>query len=227
MSPATVAFCGCPANIREVTTEGQDARRFAPATARNRKPILAVLRRVLPAWGTVLEIASGTGEHAVYFSTAFPWLGWQPTDCDPEALASIAAWRDAEPRPNLAPPLRLDVTVEPWPLAENGAKPTAMFSANMIHIAPWEACLGLLRGAGTHLGAGAPLVLYGPFRLGGAHTAPSNEAFDADLRRRDPSWGVRDVEAVEEVAAPHGLVLEERVEMPANNQILVFRKRTK
>jgi SAM-dependent methyltransferase len=199
----------------------ENARRFAPATERNREPILAVLRRVLPATAAVLEVASGTGQHAVHFARAWPGVRWQPTDLDDEMLASIAAWTHAEGLANLAAPLRLDVTADPWPAL--GAF-DAIFCANMIHIAPWACCLGLLRGADAHLHAGGVLVLYGPFKIGGAHTAPSNAAFDADLRARDPSWGVRDLEAVAEAALAHALSLEERVAMPANNQTLVLRK---
>lgn len=197
-----------------------DRTRHAPATLRNREPILAVLRRVLPASGTVLEIAAGTGEHAAFFACAFPGLSWLATDTDPEAVASIAAWRDATGTPNLLAPLPLDVTAARWPVETVDA----MFCANMIHIAPWSACLGLLAGAGRHLASGGLLVLYGPYRIGARHTAPSNEAFDRDLRARDPRWGVRDLEAVVDAAAREGLAFVERVEMPANNQTVVWRR---
>lgn len=205
---------------RPLPEQGGEALRHAPATERNREPILAVLRRVLPATGTVLEIASGTGEHVVHFAAALPALRWQPSDLDDESLASIAAWTEATGAPNVLPPLRLDVTTERWPVEQVDA----VFCANLIHIAPWSACLGLMRGAGEHLRAGGVLALYGPFKIGGAHTAPSNAAFDRDLKLRDHSWGVRDLETVEAVARRHGLVREERVAMPANNQTLVFRK---
>lgn len=197
-----------------------DGRRHAPATQRNRDPILSVLRRVLPARGTVLEVAAGTGEHALWFAASLPSLAWQPSDADPDAVASIAAWRDAEGSPNLLAPLLLDVTSAPWPVETVDA----VFSANMIHISPWSACLGLLAGAGRHLAGDGMLVLYGPYRIGGRHTAPSNEAFDRDLKARNPAWGVRDLEAVVEVAAREGLQLEETVPMPANNQTLVLRR---
>jgi SAM-dependent methyltransferase len=200
-----------------------DLRRFAPATERNRQPIFDVLRRVLPATGTVLEIASGTGEHAAFMAPRLPDLLWQPTDPDPDALASIDAWRRHTGAPNLRPPLALDAASPPWPLPA-GLSPAALFNANMIHIAPWAAALGLFAEAGRLLAPGAPLVLYGPFCVGGAHTAPSNAAFDESLRARDPAWGVRDRLVVAETAARHGLLLDEIVEMPANNLILVFRR---
>jgi len=188
----------------------------APATGRNREPILAVLRRVLPAEGLVLEVASGTGQHAAWFGAALPGLVWQPTDRDPTHRASIAAW--TEGLPSVRPPLDLDTTRRPWPVQ----RADAVVCINMIHIAPWAACLGLLEGAAELLPPGAPLVLYGPYKRGGAHTAPSNAAFDADLRARDPTWGVRDLEAVQKAAA--GFVLEEVAEMPANNLTVVFRR---
>lgn len=201
---------------------GHLRRLQSPAVERNRGPILEVLRRVLPARGAVLEIAAGSGQHAVWFARALPEVDWLPSDVSAEALDSIAAWRDAEGPANLRAPVRLDVASEDW--TEAGAR-DAIFCANMIHIAPWQACLGLLRGAGRHLLPGGALVLYGPFRIGGEHTAPSNAAFDVDLRRRDPSWGVRDLDEVAREAERHGLVLEERVAMPANNQTVVFRAR--
>lgn len=197
-----------------------DNRRYAAATQRNREPILEVLSRVLPPGARVLEIASGTGEHVVFFAAALPQTHWQPTDLGDECLDSIAAWRDSVAAANVAPPVRLDVTAEAWPIGTFDA----IFSANLAHIAPWQACRGLMRGAGRHLQRGGVLVLYGPFRIGGEHTAPSNEAFDADLRMRDPAWGVRDLEAVVAEAEANGLLFEQRVAMPANNQTLVFRK---
>lgn len=198
-----------------------DQRRHAPAAERNKQPILDVMRRVLPASGTVLEVASGTGQHVAHFASALPALTWQPSDRTDQEFASIVAWCASTVASNARPPLVLDVTREPWPLATVDA----IFCANMIHIAPWQACLGLLRGAGRHLAPGAPLVLYGPFRIGGEHTAPSNAAFDADLRARDPAWGVRDLDEVARVAASHGLELEERVAMPANNLTVILRRR--
>lgn len=196
-----------------------DARRYAPATSRNREPILAVLTRVLPRRGTVLEVASGTGEHAAWFASRLPELVWQPSDLDPQALQSIEAWRAAEGAPNLRSPILLDAATPPWPVEE---PPAAIFSANMIHISPWAATLGLLAEAGRVLLSGGQLVLYGPFMVEGRHTAPSNEDFDRSLRDRDPRWGVRDREVIVALALEHGLELRECVSMPANNLTLIF-----
>lgn len=195
-------------------------KRFAPATERNREPLAAVLRKSLPESGTLLEIASGTGEHAVYFAGLFPNLVWQPTDPDPGALESIRAWRADEGTSNLLEPLRLDAAAETWPVDAADA----ILCVNMVHISPWAATKGLMRGAGRLLGTGAPLVLYGPYRRAGVPTAASNEAFDESLRARNPEWGLRDLEAVEGEAARHGLELERAVEMPANNLTLLFRR---
>lgn len=196
----------------------RDDRLHAPAAERNREPILRVLTRVLPATGTLLEVASGTGQHAACFAAALPDLTWQPSEIDGTMSASIVAW--TQDLPNVRPPIRLDVCAASWPVGPLDA----IYSANMIHITPWEACLGLLAGAGRHLRPGGVLVLYGPYRLGGAHTAPSNAAFDADLRARDPRWGVRDFEAVDAAARAQDLTFAERVEMPANNQIVIWRR---
>jgi SAM-dependent methyltransferase len=189
--------------------------------ARNRDPILAVLRRVLPARGTVLEIASGTGEHAVHFASALPGLTWQPTDLDPDALRSISAHRLSAKLPNLLPPLELDASSPVWPVA----RADAVVAINMIHIAPWNAAQGLMAGAGRVLAPGGVLYLYGPFKESGRHTAPSNAAFDLNLRQHDPAWGVRDLGEVSEQASKHGLDLVERIAMPANNLSAVFRRR--
>jgi SAM-dependent methyltransferase len=194
----------------------------SPAVARNRDPILAVLRRVLPARGTVLEIASGTGEHAVHFATGLPHLTLQPTDPDTDALASIAAHRASAQLPNLLAPLVLDACAPSWPVT----RADAVVAINMIHIAPWSAAEGLMAGAGRLLAPGGVPYLYGPFKENGRHTAPSNAAFDASLRARDPQWGVRDLDAVAALAREHGLALVERVAMPANNLSLVFECRT-
>lgn len=201
-----------------------DARLHSPACERNREPIVRVLENVLatlPEGALVLEIASGTGMHAVYIAPRLSQLVWQPSDTDEASLASIEAWRKAEPSPNLRAPIRLDVRSHPWPI-ENA---DAIFNANMIHIAPWEACLALFEGAERVLSnEGAPLVLYGPFKVDGAHTAESNAAFDASLRARDPRWGVRELEEVEAVARERGFHLERTVQMPANNLSVVFRR---
>lgn len=194
-------------------------KRSAPATGRNREPIAAVLREVLPERGTLLEIAAGTGEHAAYFSGLFPDLHWQPTDPDPEALDSIRAWREEAGASNLLEPIRLDASADGWPVAAADA----ILCVNMVHISPWAATEGLMRGAGRLLPPGGPLVLYGPYRRAGVPTAPSNEAFDESLRARNPEWGLRDLEAVEAEAARNGLRPERVVEMPANNLTVVFR----
>ncbi|MDN7672624.1 DUF938 domain-containing protein [Burkholderia oklahomensis] len=199
------------------------SRQWAPATERNREPILDVLKRVLPARGTVLEIASGTGQHAIHFAAALPDLVWQPTDAEAAARASIAAWAADAALPNLRAPLALDVCVEPWPLADADAD--AIVCINMIHIAPWAAACALFDGAARVLPDGGVPYLYGPYRRGGAHTAESNAQFDAQLRGRDPAWGVRDLEAVVELGRAAGLALDEIVEMPANNLSVAFRKR--
>lgn len=200
--------------------DGSDDKLVAPAVARNRDPILAVLRRVLPPTGLVLEIASGSGEHAVHVAAAMPALRWQPSDPAPAALASIAAHARAAGLANLLPPVSLDAAAPLWPVASADA----IVAINMVHIAPWAATQGLMAGAGRVLPEGGPLVLYGPFTRDGRHTAPSNADFDADLRARDPAWGVRDMATIAEVASGCGLRLSERVEMPANNLILVFRR---
>ncbi len=200
----------------------------APATQRNREPILAILRRWFSAAAdsaltppiSVLEIASGTGQHAVHFAQALPGLRWQPSDPDPSHLASIEAWRSAAPAANVAAPIRLDVRDVAWPID----RVDAVFNANMIHIAPWSAAEGLFAGAGRVLAGGGLLFLYGPFHVGGRPTAESNAAFDADLQRRNPEWGLRDRERVVALAASHALRLIEINEMPANNQLLVFQK---
>lgn len=193
------------------------ARRYAPATQRNREALLEVLRHVLPARGTLLEIASGSGEHAAYFGPHFPELVLQPTDVDPEALASIDAW--CADVTNVHPALVLDASSWPWPVSSADA----ILCVNMIHIAPPEALEGLLQGAAKLLSPGAPLILYGPYREGGGHTAESNARFDADLQRRDPRWGVRDLEAVLARAAELGLAHEDTVVMPANNRTVILR----
>ena len=195
---------------------GQDHRLFAPSAGRNRGAILEVLTRVLPTRGLVLEVASGTGEHAAWFARHLTHLDWQPSDPNPDLHASIEAYRAG--LENLRPPLDLDVTRHRWPIE----RADAIVCINMIHIAPWAATEGLLAGAGRCLAAGGVVYLYGPYRRGGGHTAPSNAAFDASLRASDPRWGVRDLEAVIELASEHGLDQVEIAEMPANNLSVVL-----
>ena len=192
----------------------------APAVARNREAILAALRDVLPASGTVLEVASGTGEHVVHFAAALPALTWQPSDPEPAYRRSIAAHARAAGLANLRPSLDLDAASAPWPIRRTDA----ILCINMIHIAPWAATLGLMEQAGRILAPGGPLFLYGAFRENGRHTTDSNAAFDADLQMRDPRWGVRDLEAVVRVAEDRGLRLDRRMTLPANNLGLVFRR---
>lgn len=198
-----------------------DPRRQAPAVARNRDPILAVLREVLPPSGLVLEVASGTGEHAVHFAQGLPDLIWQPSDPDREARASIAAWSAATRPDNLRAPLELDAAATHWPVEAADA----LVCINMIHISPWEATLGLMVGAGRLLPSGAPLVLYGPYRREGHPLEASNAAFDESLKARDPRWGLRLLEEVAAVADSQGLSLDRVIEMPANNLTVVFKKR--
>jgi SAM-dependent methyltransferase len=197
------------------------ALREAPAVARNREPILAVLRGLLPVPATVLEIASGTGEHALWFSSHLPDVTWQPTDRDDDALASIAAWRATSDVPNFLAPVALDAsTPDTWPALHADA----VVAINMIHIAPWRATEGLMVGAARVLAPGGVLFLYGPFRDADG-MAPSNEAFDADLKARNPEWGVRDLRTVTDVAGRNGIAFVEAIRMPANNLSVVFRKR--
>jgi SAM-dependent methyltransferase len=195
-------------------------KRDAPATARNREPILEVLARWLDGPRRVLEIASGTGQHAVFFAERMPAISWQPSDVDASYLDSITSWVEEAGVSNLAPPIVLDARSASWPVDPVDA----VFNANMIHIAPWAVAAGLLAGAGRVLVPGGLLFLYGPFRVGGAHTAPSNAAFDESLRARDPEWGVRDLERVIDTAAASGLEHVETNALPANNQLIVFRR---
>lgn len=189
-----------------------------PSTQRNREPILEVLRQYLPAQGTVLEVASGSGEHGAYFATQLPSVLWQPSDPDPGHRASIAAF--AAEVPNLLEPLDLDVRGTDWPVESAHA----VVCINLVHIAPWEVVPGLMQGAARVLGPGGVLYLYGAYKREGRHTAPSNEAFDLSLRAQNPEWGVRDLEAVTEEASRAGLVREAVLSMPANNLSLLFRR---
>jgi SAM-dependent methyltransferase len=192
-----------------------------PAPERNKGPILEVLRRVLPDSGTLLELASGSGQHAAHFAQHLPRWTWIPSDPDRDNRASIAAYRAEHTADNFAEPLALDVRERDWPVPPLDAA----FNANMIHITPWGCCVALLRGVARYLRPGGVFVLYGPFRIGGAHTAESNASFDLSLRRQNELWGVRDLEEVVECATGSGLAFEERIAMPAENQTLVFRAR--
>jgi hypothetical protein len=194
-------------------------RRCAAAVARNREPIAEVMRKFMPESGSVLEISSGTGEHAAYLSSCFPGLDWQPTEMDEAWCKSIEAWRD-EGSSRLRSPLVLDARWEAWPVD----RADVVVNINMIHISPWKSCRGLMRGAGRILDSGGVLYLYGPFRLEQQHTAPSNREFDEWLKSRDPAWGVRDLEEVVAEAEVNGLEFEEKIAMPANNFSLIFRR---
>lgn len=198
-----------------------DRRRHAPATARNSSAIADTLSAWLPADGLVLELASGSGEHALAFGRALPHLRWQPSDADDAALASIEAWRADAATANIAAPLRIDVMQDKWPLA----RADAIVAINLVHISPWAAAIGLLDGAARLLGRGTPLILYGPWIERGVETAPSNLAFDADLRQRNPDWGLREVERFADEAQQRGFALAERRAMPANNLMLLLRRR--
>jgi SAM-dependent methyltransferase len=193
----------------------------SPAAVRNRDAILAVLEPVLPDRGLVLEIAAGSGEHAVHFAGACPGLVWQPADLDDDALASIAAWRDFAGLANLRPPLQLNAAdPESWPIRQADV----IVAINMIHIAPWSAAQGLMAGAHRLLPNGGVLFLYGPYFETGVIAAPSNLAFDLSLKSRNSAWGLRHLDTVDALAAQNGLVLSGRIAMPANNLALVFRK---
>lgn len=193
----------------------------SPAAERNREPIAAVLADWLPESGLVLEVASGSGEHAVYFARRFPGLEWQPTDPDPQALLSIEAWRADSGLANLREPVILDATAATWPVESADA----VLNINMVHISPWQAALGLLDGAARVLPAGGRLMLYGPWLVDDVETAPSNLAFDADLKRRNPAWGLRRVEDFAAEAENRGFTLADQREMPANNRMLMFIRR--
>ncbi len=194
-------------------------KQHAPSAERNREPILAALRRVMPAKGLVFEIASGSGQHAAWFAEALPTLTWQPSDPDPAARASIDAWR-AEHRGDVRPAMAFDLTRDPWPVPACDA----VVCINMVHISPWEATCALLDGAARALAPDGPLYLYGAYKRGGAHTAPSNEAFDRWLREKNERFGVRDLEAVIARADEAGLRCDEVIEMPANNLSVVLRR---
>lgn len=197
------------------------SKQHAPATQRNREPIRDVLRQELPeSGGVLLEIAAGTGEHAVYLSKAFPTWQWQPTDPHPEALKSIAAWRAEEGGANLLPPLQLDASADDWPVEHADA----VLCINMVHISEWDATTGLFRACSGCLSKGAPIVLYGPYFEDAVQAAPSNLAFDRSLKERNPAWGLRNVSEVDRVASECGFRRTNRYEMPANNLMLVYRR---
>ena len=196
------------------------ARRSAPAALRNRDPIAEVLAEWLPESGLVIEIASGTGEHALHFAERFPQLDWQPSDIHGDAISSIAAWRDAAGLPNVRAPVELDASSPDWPVD----RADAVLSINMVHISPWASALGLIAGAARILPSGGPLILYGPWLMADTPTATSNLEFDASLRARDPEWGLRSVELFAAAAADKALRLEQTRAMPANNLMLLFRR---
>lgn len=200
---------------------GANARRSAPAALRNRQPIADVLAEWLPQEGTVLEVASGTGEHAMWFAERFPAIEWQPSDAHPDALASIAAWRDGSELPNLRAPLVIDASNPDWPIDSVDG----VLNINMAHISPWEASLGLIAGAARIMSEEGRLILYGPWLKDDIETAPSNLAFDADLKFRDPAWGLRRVEDFAEAAAVEAFEFVEMRAMPANNLMLLFQLR--
>jgi SAM-dependent methyltransferase len=200
--------------------QASGARRSAPAALRNREPIAEVLNEWLPPTGLVLEVASGTGEHAAFFAERFPELVWQPSDLHPDALESIAAWRGETRLPNLRAPIVIDASSPDWPIDAADA----VLNINMVHISPWPAALGLLDGAARLLPPGGPLILYGPWLKDNIPTAPSNLAFDQNLKSRDPDWGLRRVEDFAAAAGERGLHLEETRAMPANNLMLLLRR---
>ena len=204
----------------KVDEDRHDARLYAPAVSRNKDVIREVLLRFLPASGHILEISSGTGEHAVHFSDARPDLVYQPSDQDERYLASIEDWVRSANRDTLKAPVRLNVLDEPWPAQDVDV----VININMIHIAPWTCCEALMQGAASVLKPGGVLFMYGPYKIDDAHTAPSNASFDESLRAEDPAWGIRDLGAVKEAASRHGLGLVESVAMPANNFSVVYRK---
>jgi hypothetical protein len=205
--------------LKAVGQQLEDGRWLAPSAERNREPILAELKRVLPNAGLVLEIASGTGEHVIHFASALPGLTWQPSDSDATFRRSIEAWIAKEAPANVRMPIDLDVRRLPWPVK----RAQAVLCINMLHVSPWAATQALLDGAKSILPAGGVLFLYGPYRRFGAHTAPSNAAFDEQLRAIDPEWGLRDLEAVVELAGAAGFRLGDVVDMPGNNFSVVFR----
>lgn len=210
-------------------SDNPDRRRDAPAYHRNVAPIRSLLSALLGGrGGDVLEIGAGTGQHAVAFSAALPDLRWWPSDAGASQLDSIEGWRLRDGAPNMQAPFTLDASAPVWALADQGIEGdlAAIVCLNVIHISPWEVCEGLFAGAGRHLAADGLLILYGPYRRDGAHTAASNAAFDADLRRRDPTWGIRDMADLQTLAAANGLEVRGIEPMPANNFTLVFARKS-
>ncbi len=201
-----------------------DARQYASATQRNRQPILEVLLTVLPPQGNILEIASGTGEHGTFFAEHLNPRRWIPSEPNPMLRASISAWQNKFPAENLHSPLDIDTRQEKWVIEDREIIIDAIVNINMIHISPWNACLGLMAGANRILPSGGILYLYGPFKRDGKHTAPSNQVFDRSLKASNPEWGVRDLEEVSAVAENHGLKLTEIIAMPANNFSVIWCK---
>jgi Protein of unknown function (DUF938) len=206
--------------LLECVRNMSDHRQYAPATLRNRDLILDVLREVLPAKGDILEIASGSGEHVVHLAKSLPSLDFQPSDPDPDALQSVAAWIKATRVTNVRAPIVLDASQSPWAIASADG----IICINMVHISPWNATLGLIKGAAAILSPGAPFYLYGPYKRDGVETAPSNQAFDRSLRNHNPAWGLRDLEAVAAMAQSVGFSIPIITEMPANNLSVVFRR---
>ena len=202
-----------------------DARQYANATQRNRQPILAVLLKILPSTGNILEIASGTGEHSIFFAPHLSPRRWIPSEPNPMLRESIMAWQKQFPAANLSPPLDIDVRARSWSIETQATKINAIVNINMIHIAGWDACLGLMAGANRILPSGGILYLYGPFQQNGKHTAPSNAAFDRSLQTSNAAWGVRDIAKVTQVAERENLGLTEIIPMPANNFSLVYLKK--
>lgn len=201
-----------------------DTRQYATATQRNRQPILDILLKVLSPQGNILEIASGTGEHGIFFAPYLSPRQWIPSEPNPLLRDSICAWQDKFPAENIQPPLDIDARNNRWSIEDQETKIEAIVNINMIHIAPWDACLGLMAGAGRILPSGGILYLYGPFKRNGKHTAPSNQAFDQSLRANNPEWGVRDLTEVTQIAEKQGLELAEIISMPANNFSVIWRK---
>lgn len=203
----------------------ENSKQYAPATQRNREPILEVLLRVLPPSGNILEVASGTGEHSIFFAPAFSSRQWIPSDPNAISRDSIEAWRKESLIENIHPPLNINAQDSIWEIEKEFLDITTIININMIHISPWSACLGLMKGAKRLLPSGGILYLYGPYKQEGKHTALSNEAFDESLRDQNPEWGVRNLEDVIKVAEDNGLVFKEKVAMPANNLSVIFEKK--